>query len=381
MQFFIPEKTEFVIEKLLENGYKAYIVGGSVRDILLGNAPSDFDITTNAFPEQVKKIFPKTADTGIKHGTVTVIIDKTPLEVTTFRTESEYGDSRHPEKVSFVGDLKSDLSRRDFTVNAMAYNKAEGLIDCFGGRKDLENKILRAVGNPKIRFEEDALRILRLFRFASTLCFEIEEETKKAALVSAQNLKKISAERIFAELKKGSEGENVSAFLPLLETGALEFLCLKGGNVDKILYLPKGNLRFFAFLNQLSFNFEKTLELFKCSNAFKDYCIMLKRFLSFKKPETKAEIKRFLNLNDKIFEDYLLLIKADKKTIQAYKEIKESGEAYKLNQLKIGGENIVSLGASGKRIGEIMEKLLEAVIEKPELNKKEKLLSLAKTMI
>ena len=177
----IPKKQEYVLNTLRQNGYEGYIVGGCVRDSLLGLTPNDYDVTTNATPDVVQSLFPKTAPTGIAHGTVTVIIEKEPIEVTTFRSESGYSDSRHPDVTRFETDIKYDLSRRDFTVNAMAYNNEKGLIDLYGGSQDLKNKFLRAVGNPQKRFGEDALRILRLFRFASQLGFTIEKETLNAA--------------------------------------------------------------------------------------------------------------------------------------------------------------------------------------------------------
>ncbi len=180
--FKIPQNALLVINRLTQNGYKAYIVGGCVRDILLDKTPHDFDITTNAKPNEIISLFEKTVPTGIKHGTVTVILRDEPIEVTTFRTDRDYTDNRRPDNVTFVDDLKEDLARRDFTVNALAYNKTEGLKDFFGGQDDLQNKILRAVGNPEKRFREDALRILRLFRFASTLGFSIEEQTLNDAI-------------------------------------------------------------------------------------------------------------------------------------------------------------------------------------------------------
>lgn len=196
--FEIPQKIRFVMEKLTLFGHKAYIVGGCVRDILMNKIPADYDIATSATPKEVISIFEKTVPTGLKHGTVTVLIDSQPIEVTTFRTETEYTDNRHPENVEFVSDITQDLSRRDFTINAMAYNPTAGIIDCYGGKADIENKLLRCVGNAEMRFTEDALRILRLFRFASTLNFEIEKNTLNAALKKAYLLQNISRERIFA---------------------------------------------------------------------------------------------------------------------------------------------------------------------------------------
>ena len=172
---FIPPEIEFIIDRLENNGFEAYLVGGCVRDMLMGIPPHDYDITTSAEPEITLSLFPKTVPTGIKHGTVTVLNKGFAAEVTTYRSDGEYGDHRRPESVTFVKSLKEDLARRDFTVNAIAYNENEGIKDFFGGKEDINNKILRAVGNPEKRFTEDALRILRLFRFASILGFTPEK--------------------------------------------------------------------------------------------------------------------------------------------------------------------------------------------------------------
>ena len=177
----LPENVLYIIDTFYNAGYIAYAVGGCVRDSLMGKTPDDWDICTNAQPEKVKEIFSQhhTIDTGLKHGTVTLILDKKPYEITTFRKESTYSDNRRPDTVTFVTSLEEDLSRRDFTVNAMAYNHYDGIVDLFGGQSDLQNKIIRTVGNADTRFNEDALRILRALRFASTLGFTIEADTKK----------------------------------------------------------------------------------------------------------------------------------------------------------------------------------------------------------
>lgn len=198
----IPEQAGKIIEVLEEHGFEAYLVGGCVRDMLLGRKPEDWDITTNARPEEVKALFRRTIDTGIRHGTVTVIIDQCGYELTTYRIDGKYEDSRHPKEVLFTAELAEDLKRRDFTVNAMAYHPKSGLVDIFGGQKDLEAMVIRCVGNPEERFSEDALRIMRAIRFAGQLGFEIEEETMNAAERLAPTLSNISAERVRMELVK-----------------------------------------------------------------------------------------------------------------------------------------------------------------------------------
>lgn len=214
MRIQVPEDVKYIIEKLNSAGYEAYAVGGCIRDSILGRTPDDWDITTSAKPEEIKELFPKTIDTGIQHGTVTIMHNHIGYEVTTYRIDGEYEDSRHPKEVIFTSDLLEDLKRRDFTINAMAYNhladdgeedekeNLKGLVDAFEGIKDLQEKKIRCVGNPIHRFEEDALRMMRAVRFSAQLGYEIEEETANAVKTLAENLKNISAERIQVELVK-----------------------------------------------------------------------------------------------------------------------------------------------------------------------------------
>ena len=201
-QIQLPEKVNYIISQLEQAGFEAYAVGGCVRDCLLGRQPSDWDVTTSAKPLQVKDVFRHTIDTGIQHGTVTVMLDHEGFEVTTYRLDGEYEDSRHPKEVTFTRSLREDLRRRDFTINAMAYNEKDGLVDIFGGIRDIQANIIRCVGNAKERFLEDALRILRGLRFAAQLDFGIEEDTRRAMGELAPTLGKISAERIQVELVK-----------------------------------------------------------------------------------------------------------------------------------------------------------------------------------
>jgi len=210
----LPAYVEKAIEILNLNGYDAYAVGGCVRDEMLGITPGDYDVCTNALPEEIKKCFSdfRVILTGEKHGTVTVIIDQ-PIEITTFRTEGEYSDNRHPDSVSFVSDIETDLARRDFTVNAMAYSHKTGRVDPYGGARDLDNKLIRCVGDPDKRFEEDSLRIMRALRFSSVYGFEIEEETARSAKKNAHLLSKVSVERLFSEMTKLLMGKHAHAVL------------------------------------------------------------------------------------------------------------------------------------------------------------------------
>ncbi len=202
MRIKIPEKAKFIIDTIQAAGFEAYVVGGCVRDSLLGREPGDWDITTSAKPEQVKALFRRTIDTGIQHGTVTVMMDKEGFEVTTYRIDGKYEDSRHPKEVTFTPNLEEDLKRRDFTINAMAYNDSQGLIDIFGGQEDIARGIIRCVGEATQRFKEDALRIMRAIRFSAQLGYTIEEDTATAIRQLAPTLQNISAERIQVELVK-----------------------------------------------------------------------------------------------------------------------------------------------------------------------------------
>ena len=198
----LPEDVRHIINKLADEGYEAYAVGGCVRDSVIGRVPDDWDITTSARPEDVKRIFRRTVDTGIEHGTVTVMIGREGYEVTTFRIDGEYKDSRHPENVEFTASLKEDLKRRDFTINAMAYNEQEGIVDLFGGMDDIQSGIIRCVGNPADRFAEDALRMLRAVRFSAQLGYDIDKDTAAAIEELAGTIAAVSKERIHTEIGK-----------------------------------------------------------------------------------------------------------------------------------------------------------------------------------
>ena len=219
MKIELPEKVKTVIGELKAHGYDAYAVGGCIRDSILGRTPGDWDITTSAKPQQVKAIFPRTVDTGIQHGTVTVLMDKEGFEVTTYRIDGEYEDARHPKDVIFTSNLLEDLKRRDFTINAMAYNDETGLVDAFDGIADLKAKRIRCVGEPTERFTEDALRMMRAVRFAAQLGFTIEDATRQAICDMAENLSKISAERIQVELVKLVTSDHPEEMKTIYDTG------------------------------------------------------------------------------------------------------------------------------------------------------------------
>ncbi len=360
--FKIPQIQEYIIDRLIENGHKAYIVGGCVRDILLGKTPDDYDITTSATPQEVIAIFEKTVPTGIKHGTITVIIDGTATEVTTFRTEGDYLNNRHPDKVNFVTDIKEDLSRRDFTINAMAYNKYDGLIDLFGGKNDLHDKILRTVGDSEVRFTEDALRILRLFRFASVLKFKIEEKTLNSALEKAHLLENVSRERIFAELKKAILGKNFEVFKELIVCGGLEFL-----GIDKIPNFEKIKKHRYNPLICLYLTLDSAaLEQLKPSNKEREFFVCFDRLSRLSAPKSRADIKEMLNLCESdILKAFFELREWDLTEID---NILASNEPYKISHLEINGDDLIKLGYKGAEIGKILEHLRQTVIQNPDKN-------------
>ena len=377
---FIPPEIQFIIDTLNKNGFEAYLVGGCVRDMLMDIPPHDYDITTSAPPEAILTLFEKTVPTGIKHGTVTVINGGIAAEVTTYRADGDYADHRRPQSVTFVKSLKEDLARRDFTVNAIAYNKTEGVKDFFGGIDDINNKILRAVGEPEKRFTEDALRILRLFRFASVLEFTPENETLNAALKCAPLLESISAERISSELRKAINGKNPATLKPLTDIKGLKFIGIKAPDYSKIVFLQGEGLALFGFLYSATDDLMSALEFLKPSNKEKKLYQNILTLLSLPFPQSKAEIKEMLFKTDLIsVEKYLCfqrhyLSTDTESALNLLREIIENGEPYRISDLKIGGKNLINMGVSGEKIGETLEHLRNLVVSNPEQNKKSILL-------
>ena len=383
---FLPSNTEYIIETLQKNGYEAYAVGGCVRDMLNGDTPHDFDITTSAEPEAVISLFEKTVPTGIKHGTVTVIINGVPNEVTTYRTDGEYRDHRRPDSVIFVKSLREDLARRDFTVNAMAYNKNDGLKDFFGGKQDIQNRILRAVGEPERRFYEDALRILRLFRFSSVLGFNIEENTLKAALEYAPTLKSVSAERIYSELLKTLCGKKPAALKPLTDIGGLGFLGVNTSPDYGILpLLGSADTKLFAFLYSGGADVTAALDFLRVPNKTKKAARDMLTLFNMPFPKTKPEIKEMLYLTSPVSVENYFDYKAAygencENARNMLSEIIENAEPYKISDLKIRGEDLKKLGIRGRETGEMLEALRKYVIPDPTLNTKSRLLEEIKNL-
>lgn len=441
MELRIPEKAEIILHTLEEAGYEAYVVGGCVRDSILGRSPDDWDITTSAKPEEVKALFRRTVDTGLIHGTVTVMLDKEGFEVTTYRVDGEYEDGRHPKEVSFTASLEEDLKRRDFTINAMAYNPKRGLVDLFGGVQDMENRIIRCVGNPLERFTEDALRILRAVRFSAQLGFSIEGETLKAISVLAPNLKYVSAERIQVELLKllvsphpdylrtayeaGITKEILPEFDRCMETeqntphhcynvGEHTLQSLLNIRADKVLRLtmllhdfgkpvvkrtdedgrdhfkihgPEGEKMAVSILRRLKMD-NDTIRKVRSLIKWHDY-----------RPKGEAvSVRKAISLiGEELFPLYLEVQKADILAQSAYRreeklarltavsalyeEILDRGQCISLKTMALTGRDLIDAGYTpGKELGGILEKLLVHVLENPEDNKKEILLKLAGTV-
>lgn len=437
MKIEIPVKANKIITRLTEAGYEAYVVGGCVRDAILGRPAADWDITTNAKPEQVKALFSRTIDTGLQHGTVTILQGKEGFEVTTYRIDGEYQDGRHPSEVIFTPSLLEDLKRRDFTINAMAYNEAEGLIDAFDGMKDLKNRQIRCVGEPRERFTEDALRILRAVRFSAQLNFEIEKDTRAAVTEFADSLTRISAERIQTELVKLLTSDHPEIFRTLYDTGITavilpEFdacmktpqnhphhcccvgehllLALRAVEADKVLRLaallhdigkPITHTRDADGIDHFHGHGEVGKELvgkilrrlkFDNDTVYRvKHLVQVHDYLQI--PLTPKGVRRAVfKIGKEHFPDYLKLRRADilaqnpsmqKEKLEAltklevlYQQILEEQNCLSLKDLAVSGTDLIEAGLKpGPQIGEALKKLLEQVIENPEYNTKEYLLS------
>lgn len=430
----LPDKVEFIINKLMENGFEAFAVGGCVRDSLLGREPNDWDITTSAKPEAVKKIFSRTIDTGIEHGTVTVMLNHQGFEVTTYRIDGEYEDNRHPKEVVFTPDLKEDLRRRDFTINAMAYNHKTGIVDEFGGIEDLETGVIRCVGVPEERFHEDALRILRAVRFASQMDFRIDSATADAIRKLSENLRFISQERIQAELEKllmSSHPERIETayklgitkwilpeFDEMMETpqnsiyhkyNVGEHTVKVIENIEKDHYLrwaallhdigkpskhtkgKDGSSHFYGhgeageriavkILRRLKFD-NKTVKIVSRLVKYHDYNI---------KAEEIAVRETVVQVGNEIFPYLLKLRRADlsgkseyskeitepllKEVEEIYDRIIKRGDCLARSDMAVNGRDLIEWGMKpGEEVGNGLDFLFHAILENPSINTKEQL--------
>lgn len=435
MTIKLPSEVKLILNHFKESGYEAFCVGGAVRDSLMGNEPGDWDITTNATPDETAKIFKnyKIIETGIKHGTVTVIIDKKPYEITTYRIDGEYEDNRHPGNVIFTRNLKDDLARRDFTVNAIAYNPDAGIVDFYDGQGHIYNSIIKTVGDPDKRFNEDGLRIMRALRFAATLGFEIDCETASAIHRNKDLLKNISAERINIELTKLVCGKNafnilmeypdvLSVVIPEIAPAVnfkqygkkhaydvWEHICHTVDTIpsDRILRLtmllhdlgkvpthalndkgdstfkkhaPIGGEMAREILTRLKFD-KKTINRVSFLVSYHDFeptesKIELKHHLKTKTPD---DIRTLLVIKKSdrgaLSESYRDISEGTAQTLRWLDEIERNNECCTINQLAVNGNDLIAQGITGEKVGETLNHLLDSVIEEKVTNDKSALLT------
>lgn len=441
MEFIISSSVELIINTLEKNGYSAYVVGGAVRDLLMGKTPHDFDIATSALPLQIKRLFKRTIDTGLKHGTITVIENNIGYEVTTYRTESEYIDGRHPKHVNFITSVKEDMKRRDFTINALAYNPRSGVIDFTGGIEDLHNSLIRCVGEPELRFSEDALRMLRAVRFSAVLNFTIEQKTIHAIKKCSPLIRKVSSERIRDELNKILMSEHPEDISKLHTYGLLKYIipeldiCFgeKQKNkyhiynvFDHIMCTVKNTpndlvLRWAALLhdigkprcascdaNGIIHFYGHHRESVKMANdilhrlrldrdTIHDILILIENH-DVRIENSPPGVKRMMTKTGaQLFEKLLLLQEADNlaknikffrdkkrkldETADIYKRILAEHQPYTVPDLTVNGRDLIKLGYKpGRSLGDCLKKLLDEVIINPELNRREYLLTRAKEL-
>lgn len=442
MRIQLPPDVATIIRKLQEHGYDAYAVGGCIRDSILGREPNDWDITTSALPMQVKEIFDKTIDTGIQHGTVTVLMHHVGYEVTTYRIDGIYEDARHPKEVTFTPDLTEDLRRRDFTINAMAYNDTKGLVDVFDGQEDLKRGIIRAVGDAGQRFTEDALRMMRAVRFAAQLGYDIEESTREAIILLAPNLKRISAERIQVELVKLVTSDHPEHMRLLYETNITKVImpqfdrmmettqdnphhCYNVGEHtihamqeiknDKVLRLAMlfhdigkpdckttgedGIDHFHGHSVRSEEIAKEVLRGLKFDNDTIHKVAKLTRHHDEKVIPQPKYVRRALN---KVGEDIFVLLfdvkhadmmaqsqymreekqKELEELLEAYKQVKEKKQCFQMKDLAVTGADLIAIGMQqGPQLGVTLKKLLDEVVENPEKNQKDILLQMVKESI
>ncbi len=427
----IPEYAQIAMKELKANGFEAFVVGGCVRDSIMGKTANDWDMTTSAKPEETLEVFKdfRTIPTGIKHGTITVLIEKQPLEITTFRIDGEYTDNRRPDSVNFTRNIENDLSRRDFTVNAMAYNYTDGIVDLFGGISDIENKIIRCVGDPDKRFNEDALRIMRAIRFSATLGFEIEEKTADSIRRNKHLLKNIAPERIRVELEKlllGNDAERILLqfsdvifeIIPELEkTLNVEQICPYHiydvwHHIVKSVAVSEKNkyIRLAMLLHDIAKPDMKTTDE-KGQDHFKghapvsaDTAFEILKRLRYDNKTISTVTKLIFHHDDRLynapqnvkkhaskygFEFLYLLDKVSRADILAQtpemedrlslcdnyinelRNLEKEKPCLKISDLKVDGNDLISLGYKGKEIGNILEKTLEKILKNELINSKD----------
>ncbi len=437
----IPEQIAEVLEKLENAGFEAYVVGGCVRDHKMGLAPHDFDVTTSALPEQVERVFSqcKVIETGLKHGTVTVLYKGSQVEITTFRADGEYSDGRHPDSVSFTTSIEDDLSRRDFTINGIAFSPKRGFVDPFGGEADINAGIIRCIGEPEKRFGEDALRILRALRFSSVLGFEIEENTAKAARELRETLNKVSKERIFSELTRLLCGKDVkrvmmqfseifSEIIPPLEVmigyeqhcvyhnstvyehtaRAVENapaepalrLAMLFHDMGKPLCKTEGEdgaWHFRGHAEQSARLAEEILRDFKCSNELRGRVVTIVKYHDYPLDLSQKHIRKFLSkVGIDSFRDIMFAHMADdgakadfcrsrievaRQSLEIAEQIAAEQPCLTVKDLEISGRDLKAFMEPSPRMGEVLKQLLSEVLDEILPNKKDALLKRALELI
>ena len=438
MRLVLPETVKRILSRLHQGGFFAYVSGGAVRDMIMGRTPHDYDISTNAKPEEIKKLFKHTVDTGIKHGTVTVIINRRGYEITTFRRDGRYSDGRHPESVQFVNSVRDDCLRRDFTINAMSYNDEEGLLDFFCGRRDINRGIVRCVGNAEQRFKEDALRMLRAVRFCAVFGFELEEQTRAAIRKCAVLIKRVSSERIVEELNKILLSDRPDSFRLMHELGLLthiipqldncfgeaqnnrfhiydvgEHIMHTVANTPQDLVLrwaallhdvgkpcvssvdSDGIIHFYGHHRESKRIANDVLHRLRLDNAsLKDILTLIENHDVRIDPSPPAVKRMMSKTGPALFEKLLRLQTADngaknpvyfeekKRRIDAVREIFETvisaNEPYRVSDLVINGRDLLKAGyRPGRAVGDTLKALADEVIIDPTCNERRYLLKRA----
>jgi len=437
MLISLPEEVQKIIKLLNDNAFDGYLVGGCVRDSILGKVPKDWDITTNAKPDEVKKMFDKTIDTGLKHGTVTVVLNSQNFEITTYRIDGQYSDNRRPDTIEFTSSLKDDLSRRDFCMNSIAYHHETGFFDPFCGVEDIEKHFIRTVGKPDERFNEDALRMLRAVRFSSQLGFDVDEAIIQSMRINNNLINNISQERIREELTKILISGNPEKFQILLKTGLLRHIipefeaCFDTdqNNPYHVYNVAQHTLKAVAqideepvlrwtmLLHDIGKPLTKTIDeegighfyghpvqseqfaenilkrLKFDNNSIAKICRLVRYHDRLIEPNIKAVRKAIFSIGEDIFPDLLKVKEADVRaqnpqfiderieiieSIRSiYNEIVSEQQCMSLKDLAINGGDLIKLGfAPGKQIGIILNRLLYEVLENPEINTRDELVQL-----
>lgn len=388
------ESANFVIEALIAQGYSAFLVGGCVRDTFLGVTPKDFDVATNAKPDAVISLFTKVIPTGIKHGTVTVMVGNEPIEVTTFRTEGTYSDSRHPDEVKFVADIKEDLARRDFTINAMAMNGL-AIVDPFNGRDDLKNKVIRCVGNPDERFSEDPLRMMRAIRFACRLGFTIEELTLASIRRNCEKLVNISNERIRDEFTKTLVANSKRGFNMLRDSWLLPFVIPEIGEASPLVFSNGKGIEsqmaalFIGFshntiidaMRRMKFSVDEINLVVDMAEAYQNVSSTIAKNYSDRDVQLRRFVGKFSEKGD-LPEVLDFLSSIGLGGIEDNVErVMKSNPCVTIKGLAVNGNDLSGLGFKGRCIGETLRSMLEIVFVNPEMNSKKSLIPICESLL